>query len=1413
MKVLKKTDLLTRRETGFFMEERNALVFAQDSRWITTLYAAFQDEENLYLIMEYVSGGSLRNLLNNRETTMTEPEARFYIAEMILALEEVHRFNYIHRDLKPDNVLIDVTGHLKLGDFGSCIRIGDSVAISSHETVGTPDYISPEILRAQEGNASYGKEVDLWSLGVILYEMLFDEVPFYSESLVETYAKIMGHEKSLEFPSDIEVSSDALDFIRHLICSAENRLGRINGIQELKNHTWFKDFDWKNITSTQPPFVPELSGPQDTRYFSEEDCVEAKKHVKKPLPKTRDFAGQNLPFIGYSYVQDATPVIYYPFHGNDENSSSNVASSTSTMAQSSTDLFIAQEKIATLTAAQCSTSDQIQQLEKSIERLHEEKKRLELDLKRSQSMAAEDNAEKEELQSRLNALRKRQNEADVELKMKLHNVEDERDALVEESVLLKANVSELKQSVDRQEDAILELGKTKSFLEKEIERLAAKISEEKMAKNSMHLKVEDTSRKLDRESRHRATSDLEREQWVRKCQELGETVASLESCLAEESAKSKTLSSSAYELERMKVVLEAELKATKLQLEEAIADKNQPKPRDTSKDALSDLQTEIETLNSNREKFLSEISSMTKVNAILELEVSDINDKLAKEQKEHTRTKSLLTSFESKLSKQSLRILELEQQQTSLENRYSVKIQEHEREANTLQFKISSLADMNQKAESARASLESELTHLKAKATKLEETTAHLLFKNAELQKSITEERRTNSISDVKLKELESQLSESLEKVNNLYHQLRSEKLTHSEELVDLQIQIAKLEQEHLQCKPIQQHDTKHLDEKIQRDTLTIHRLEQDLKAKSAHVVELETHRSLDNVQKITLQDRVNELEIWTLSLQEELDQTKAKLMKATDQLGAGGSGTIPRTPQPGESAKSEKHRLGLKNLFFRSQQQKLEQEKAFQRLNEAENEFRGGSEEVGFHIRQKSSGSAHSLFSHLTKQSEASLCFDFDSTYNLRGLLKTPKDGKVKRGWKQKFAVLRDFKLYIYDRERDVDTHDGLLVADLRSEVFVVKPVPQNELIHTTAKQIECIFKIQCSSKRISEIDSQTNTSIELTKSIEKLQQDIKHEEMMQNAVERMANAAPEEGQKQAFYQQLESSQKKISRMICDLQTLGDQLNTIQMENPNLDLEEVSSQSFDEEVSQAKALIQTSIDEEAKKRDNLKKLATAAASNKQSSEGTPGGKSLKDEVLSSEISIQKLQADLVVLNGSDTTAKRALTRKLVEVSCSEVNALKEIPPLYFMAESSTERIHWVSGLEYFRNEIKKPPPASTHTSRSNSVTNLLVSPSHTPPTPVNHHIRNISQTSSNWYKRMSYQAESPKSLSQSESSLASFQKSSSSGKRMSYQVETVKPSRLVHHSDATINATSSGISTPRAGGNGSTSLCDLRDK
>ncbi|XP_004867188.1 myotonin-protein kinase isoform X2 [Heterocephalus glaber] len=323
MKIMNKWDMLKRGEVSCFREERDVLVNG-DRRWITQLHFAFQDENYLYLVMEYYVGGDLLTLLSKFGERIPAEMARFYLAEIVMAIDSVHRLGYVHRDIKPDNILLDRCGHIRLADFGSCLKLREDGTVRSLVAVGTPDYLSPEILQAVgggPGTGSYGPECDWWALGVFAYEMFYGQTPFYADSTAETYGKIVHYKEHLSLPlADMGVPEEARDLIQGLLCPPEIRLGR-DGAEDFRKHPFFFGLDWEGLRDSVPPFTPDFEGATDTCNFDVvEDGLtamvsgggETLSDMQEGIP-----LGVHLPFVGFSYsclalrdneVPDPTPM-------------------------------------------------------------------------------------------------------------------------------------------------------------------------------------------------------------------------------------------------------------------------------------------------------------------------------------------------------------------------------------------------------------------------------------------------------------------------------------------------------------------------------------------------------------------------------------------------------------------------------------------------------------------------------------------------------------------------------------------------------------------------------------------------------------------------------------------------------------------------------------------------------------------------------------------------------------------------------------------------------------------------------------------------------------------------------------------------------------------------------------------------
>ena len=285
LKTMNKSAMVRKKKVTHVHAERDCMARA-DNPWIVKLYYSFHDANELYMAMEFLPGGDLMQLLV-REDTFTEQAARFYIAQAAQAVATVHQLGYAHRDLKPDNILLDARGHIKLTDMGLAKKMEANVVLPSSEvteaqpfgpfgpsragqkpthrsrtlaysTVGTPDYIAPEVF----GNGGYGCECDWWSLGVILFECLCGYTPFFAESPVDTCKKILSFQRYLAVPEDVvrAVSPACMDFMLALLRPRAMRLGSASGIQELREHPWLSALPWAKLRDMEPPFVPEQSG-------------------------------------------------------------------------------------------------------------------------------------------------------------------------------------------------------------------------------------------------------------------------------------------------------------------------------------------------------------------------------------------------------------------------------------------------------------------------------------------------------------------------------------------------------------------------------------------------------------------------------------------------------------------------------------------------------------------------------------------------------------------------------------------------------------------------------------------------------------------------------------------------------------------------------------------------------------------------------------------------------------------------------------------------------------------------------------------------------------------------------------------------------------------------------------------------
>lgn len=314
MKVLSKKVIVQKKEVAHTLGERNILVrtATANSQFIVGLKFSFQTPTDLYFVTGFMSGGELFYHLQ-KEGRFDEHRAKFYIAELILALQHLHQYDIVYRDLKPENILLDANGHISLCDFGLS-KANLTKDQTTNTFCGTTEYLAPEVLLDEAG---YTTMVDFWSLGVLVFEMVCGWSPFYADDTQQMYKNIAFGK--VRFPKDA-LSTEGRNFVKGLLNrNPKHRLGAKRDADELKEHIFFADTDWNAMMNKMvvPPFKPKLKNIRDVSNFDPEftNALQNSSSLNEraaalaagAMPASTPLSpGMQANFKGFTFVDEST---------------------------------------------------------------------------------------------------------------------------------------------------------------------------------------------------------------------------------------------------------------------------------------------------------------------------------------------------------------------------------------------------------------------------------------------------------------------------------------------------------------------------------------------------------------------------------------------------------------------------------------------------------------------------------------------------------------------------------------------------------------------------------------------------------------------------------------------------------------------------------------------------------------------------------------------------------------------------------------------------------------------------------------------------------------------------------------------------------------------------------------------------
>ncbi|XP_030561218.1 serine/threonine-protein kinase Genghis Khan [Drosophila novamexicana] len=1022
MKILNKWEMLKRAETACFREERDVLVLG-DRQWITNLHYAFQDNINLYLVMDYYCGGDLLTLLSKFEDKLPEDMAKFYITEMILAINSIHQLKYVHRDIKPDNVLLDKRGHVRLADFGSCLRLDKDGTVQSNVAVGTPDYISPEILRAMEdGKGRYGTECDWWSLGVCMYEMLYGETPFYAESLVETYGKIMNHQNCFNLPSQdtshCKLSEASKDLLCKLICTPENRLGQ-KGLQDFMQHAWFEGIDWENIRSGLAPYIPEVSSPTDTSNFDVDDN-DVRLIDSIPPSSNPAFSGFHLPFIGFTFSQnccksDSKSVDQTPDNKNATSSldkslgSPFLCNKLSSDTEKSSEVY--NNQIKTLTEQLITSKREKNELSAKYNELVERLKIQESELKETISQRNVAMMEYSEVTEKLTELRNQKQK----LSRQVRDKEEELDAAIQKNDSLR---NELRKS-----------DKTRRELELHIEDAVNEASKEKKIREH----AEECCRKLQIDYR-KSIPNVD-----------STTPTSVSSGIA------------SYEIER-------------LELQYAEKLNHQQARNNLELEALKEQLSELETSNSILSAELQQAHEKLKCAPIDY--IADSAETILELQKRYDLDKS--TWYEEKqrlsseVSEKCKNLRDLQADEIQILKELQVK-----REAiNHWELQMAEIIQWVSDERDARS-------YLQALATKMTEEIEYLKHVGALNNNAVDHKnwrnRRSQKLDKMELLNLQSALQREIQAkafIAEELSQTRAELISTQKEVCDYKKRcdniLYDLKKKEIELRDIQKIDVAYPESFLNKSS---HHNNAFFKDISINPDVIDSEESYVNDARDSISSASNLFQASNsgmlfnyeskYSLKTIKDNISVKNSTINDDIRSENSSNY-------EESKKKTNNSSIHQFLVRTFSSPT-------KCNHCTSLMVGLTRQgvvceiCGFACHTVCCQRVPTMCPVPMDQTKRPLGIDptrgIGTAYE--GYVKVPKSGVIKRGWIRQFVVVCDFKLFLYDISTDRCALPSVSVSqvlDMRDPEFSVGSVRESDVIHAAKKDVPCIFKIKTS-------------------------------------------------------------------------------------------------------------------------------------------------------------------------------------------------------------------------------------------------------------------------------------------------------------------------------------------------------------